>query len=198
MGCGEGFLLDRLRTHHPEWRTTGFEVSRARAEMAAERGHTVLVDAEGVVPVGQETFDVVTCCHVIEHVPDDFAYARYLKSLVRPGGYLYVETPIKLPGAWYFRRNPQAGWVLDPTHVREYRTPEAANAPLVAAGLAVVLEELTPLQLSLASAEVLLRRIVRRQATATPHLTGWRSKTLSLPRYRVQTVLARKAADSAA
>lgn len=192
VGCGEGFLLDRVGREHPSWQLTGFEVSPSRADIAAARGHRVLVDGDGTVPVAPESFDVVACCHVIEHVPDDRAYAAYLASLVRPGGHLYVETPVKLPGAWYFRRNPQAGWVLDPTHVREYRSATAANAPLLAAGREVVGESATPVQLSLASAEALVRRVLRRPARPPSQPTGWRAKHLALPRYRVQSVLLRK------
>lgn len=192
VGCGEGFLLDRVRREHPEWSLTGFEVSQSRADIAASRGHHVLVDADGTVPVEPESFDVVACCHVIEHVPDDVEYARYLASLVKPGGHLYVETPVKLPGAWYFRRNPKAGWVLDPTHVREYRSTAAVNAPLEGAGLEVVGEEATPIQLSLASAEALIRRVTRRPANRASQPTGWRAKHIKLPRYQIQSVLLRK------
>jgi 2-polyprenyl-3-methyl-5-hydroxy-6-metoxy-1,4-benzoquinol methylase len=192
VGCGEGFLLDRVTREFPSWTITGFEISRARADMAGARGHHVLVDEDGVVPVAPESLDVVACCHVIEHVDDDFEYARYLASLVRPGGHLYIETPVKLAGAWYFRRNPRAGWVLDPTHVREYRSEEAVNEPLTAAGLVVVNSELTQIQLSLASAEALVRRVLRRRPSTKSQLVGWRSKHLALPRYRIQSVLVRK------
>lgn len=192
VGCGEGFLLDRVTKQFPAWSITGFEISRARGDMASARGHHVLVDAGGVVPVEPESFDVVACCHVIEHVDDDFEYAAYLASLVRPGGYLYIETPVKLSGAWYFRHNPKAGWVLDPTHVREYRSADAANEPLIAAGLTVVDSELSQIRLSLASAEALVRRVLRRPPSTKSQLTGWRSKHLSLPRYRIQSVLVSK------
>lgn len=192
VGCGEGFMLDRVRRHHPDWSTTGFEVSRARADMAAARGHEVLVDPSGTVPVPPAEFDVVASCHVIEHVPDDVAYAEHLASLVAPGGFLYVETPVKLSWAWYFRRNPEAGWVLDPTHVREYRSAEAANAPLLAAGLDIVEERTSAIQLSLASAEALVRRVLGRPPSPRSTATGWRSRHLTLPRYRVQSVLLRK------
>jgi 2-polyprenyl-3-methyl-5-hydroxy-6-metoxy-1,4-benzoquinol methylase len=195
VGCGEGFLLDRVREHRPGWDITGFEISRYRADVAARRGHRVLVDTEGVVPVEPGSFDVVSSCHVIEHVPDDMAYARYLASLVRPGGHLYVETPVRLRGGWYFRRNPVAGWVLDPTHVREYRSAQAANAPLEAAGLEVIAYDLTPIRLALVSAEALFRRVLHVRPGAQRELTGWRAKHVRLPRYRIHAVLARRPAD---
>lgn len=196
VGCGEGFLLDRIARDHPGWDSTGFEISEERASIARSRGHKVESDPQGTLPFGPGEFDAVACCHVIEHVDDDFQYARELAALVKPGGVIYIETPVKLPGAWYFRRNPRAGWVLDPTHVREYRSPAAANAPLLAAGLEIVDEDCTPLLLSLASAEALVRRVLHRPLPPDSKPGGWRSRHLKLPRYRVQCALYRKPAGA--
>lgn len=190
MGCGEGALMDRIRDEHgTRWTVTGFEVSRVRADIAMSRGHTVLVDPSGVVPARAGSFDVVVSCHVIEHVDDDRQYAASLAELVRPGGYVYVETPIKLPGGWYFRRNRRAGWVLDPTHQREYRSADEVRARLRDAGLTVVREELTPIAFSLASADALVRRVLRAGPPSLP-ARGWRARQVRVPRYRQIGVLA--------
>jgi hypothetical protein len=58
----------------------------------------------------------------------------------------------------------------------------------------VVASELTQIQLSLASAEALVRRVLRRRPSTKSQLTGWRSRHLSLPRYRIQSVLVHKPA----
>ncbi|MBM7808015.1 SAM-dependent methyltransferase [Geodermatophilus bullaregiensis] len=192
VGCGEGALLDRLRDGYGDaWALVGYEVSDVRAELAREHGHTVLTSPDGTVPVEDAAFDVAAACHVIEHVPDDEVFARELARITRPGGYVYVETPVKLPGAWYFRRNPQAGWVLDSTHVREYRSAAAVNEVLSRAGLTVVAEELTPITYPLAAAGLLVRRVLRLpQSTSRP--SGFAARTVSIPRYRQQAVLARR------
>ncbi|SDD14995.1 Methyltransferase domain-containing protein [Geodermatophilus telluris] len=192
VGCGEGALLDRLReTYGEAWSLTGFEVSTVRAEKARGSGHTVLVSGDGVVPVEDGSFDVTTACHVIEHAPDDEVFARELVRVTRPGGLVYVETPVKLPGAWYFRRNPQAGWVLDPTHVREYRSAAAVDEVLTRGGLAVVAEDLTPITYPLAAAGLLVRRVLRLPvSTARPR--GLAARAVPIPRYRQQAVLARR------
>ncbi|NEM06647.1 class I SAM-dependent methyltransferase [Geodermatophilus normandii] len=192
VGCGEGALLDRLRAGYGDsWTLTGYEVSGVRAEMARSHGHTVHTSPDGVVPVEDGAFDVATASHVIEHVPDDGVFARELLRITRPGGFVYVETPVKLPGAWYFRRNPQAGWVLDSTHVREYRSAAAVNEVLAGAGLTVVAEDLTPISYPLAAAGLLVRRVLRLpQSTKRP--SGLAARSVSIPRYRQQAVLTQR------
>lgn len=196
MGCGDGILLSMLQdVYDGSWGLVGFEVSERRAEAARNRGHQVVVDENGTVPLGPASFDLVISTHVIEHAADDRTYAAELRRMVRPGGFIYIETPVKLPGAWYFRRNPQAGWVLDPTHVREYRSAAAVNEVLTSVGLAVVDEDLTPIRFPLAAAELLGRRILNaRRPPQTQRLTGLRAVQVPIPRYRQQAVLAQRPA----
>jgi 2-polyprenyl-3-methyl-5-hydroxy-6-metoxy-1,4-benzoquinol methylase len=135
----------------------------------------------------------VASTHVVEHVPDDAAYVREMARLARPGGVVYIETPLKLKGAWYFRRNPEAGWVLDPTHLREYRSAAEVHALLDQAGLELLSEDVTPISYPLVAAEdVLLRLLKRPQRTARPE--GMRAARINIPRYRHLGVLARKPA----
>ncbi|MPZ65610.1 MAG: methyltransferase domain-containing protein [Pseudonocardiaceae bacterium] len=196
VGCGDGVLLSVLHdAHGTGWNLTGFEVSQQRATAARLRGHQVVVQESGTVPLEPASFDLVISTHVIEHAPDDRAYARELCRMVRPGGFVYVETPVKLAGAWYFRRNPQAGWVLDPTHVREYRSPAAVNAVLMSAGLDVVDEDLTQIRFPLAAAELLCRRILKMpRPPAAQRPVGIRATQVPIPRYRQQAVLAQRVA----
>jgi 2-polyprenyl-3-methyl-5-hydroxy-6-metoxy-1,4-benzoquinol methylase len=193
MGCGEGRLLDQIRHSHPGWTLTGFELSETRGGLAREKGHHVVVERSGALPTQESSFDVVTSTHVIEHALDDRAYAADLRRMVRPGGLVYVETPVKLPGAWYFRRNPQAGWVLDPTHVREYRSAEQVNRVLTDADLQVVADELTPIRFPAASAVLLARRWLK-LPQSTRQRRGLTAAQVPIPRYRQQAVLAQRPA----
>lgn len=191
VGCGEGSLLNAVRDKVGDtWALTGFEVSEARADMARKNGHSVVV-AANEVPEDAGEFDVAVSMHVIEHVDDDRAHALDLARLVKPGGHVYLETPVKLKGAWYFRRNDRAGWVLDPTHLREYRSAAAVNKMLTDQGFEVVAEDLTTLSFPLAAAEMLVKRLAgKEQPNEEP--TGWRALGVHIPRYRQQAVLARK------
>lgn len=43
--------------------------------------------------LGEQRFDLIVCCHVLEHVPDPRRAARNIEALLRPGGLAYVSTP---------------------------------------------------------------------------------------------------------
>ena len=194
VGCGEGGLLDVVRSDVGNaWDITGFEISQTRGYRARERGHHVLVSEDGRVPLPDASADVVASTHVVEHVPDDASYVREMARLVRPGGIVYIETPLKLKGAWYFRRNPEAGWVLDPTHLREYRTAREVHHLLDQAGLVLLSEHVTPISYPLVAAEdVFLRLLKRPQRTSRPE--GLRATRVNIPRYRQLAVLAQRPA----
>lgn len=143
------------------------------------------------MPFQEGSFDVVVSTHVIEHAPDDRAHAADLRRMVRPGSVVYVETPVKLRGGWYFRRNPKAGWVLDPTHLREYRSAGAVDEVLRQAGLEIVTETLTPIRFPIAAAMLLARRVLR-LPQSRPQPDGLTAVEVPIPRYRQQSVLAQR------
>jgi SAM-dependent methyltransferase len=43
--------------------------------------------------LGREVFDLVVCCHVLEHTAAPLRAARNIEALLRPGGLAYVSTP---------------------------------------------------------------------------------------------------------
>lgn len=43
--------------------------------------------------LGREAFDLVVCCHVLEHTPAPLRAARNIEALLRPGGLAYISTP---------------------------------------------------------------------------------------------------------
>lgn len=43
--------------------------------------------------LGEEPFDLVICCHVLEHTKAPLRAARSIENLLRPGGLAYVATP---------------------------------------------------------------------------------------------------------
>ncbi len=41
--------------------------------------------------LGEAAFDLVLCCHVLEHTQDPWRAARNIESLLRPGGFVFVS-----------------------------------------------------------------------------------------------------------
>ncbi|MGH3465334.1 MAG: class I SAM-dependent DNA methyltransferase [Kribbellaceae bacterium] len=95
IGCGTGYVIDRVRQIHPEWRLVGTELfdeglEKARIRMPA--GVELSQQDATKMPYDEE-FDVVGAFDVIEHID---AAADVLAGMYRaskPGGGLLVTVP---------------------------------------------------------------------------------------------------------
>lgn len=50
------------------------------------------------IPFEDNSFDLVFCNHVLEHIPDDIHAMREIQRVLRPGGWAILQVPMK-PGA---------------------------------------------------------------------------------------------------
>ncbi|HEX4008600.1 MAG TPA: class I SAM-dependent methyltransferase [Solirubrobacteraceae bacterium] len=90
-GCGSGRTLQELVEYGA---VSGIELSEEAAELARERAlGEVEVGRLEELPWADETFDLITCLDVIEHVPDDVVALTELRRVVAPGGWLLVTVP---------------------------------------------------------------------------------------------------------
>ncbi len=48
------------------------------------------------IPLEDNIFDIVICCHVIEHVDDDAAAMREIYRVLKPGGFAVLQVPLAL------------------------------------------------------------------------------------------------------
>jgi SAM-dependent methyltransferase len=83
------------------------------------------------IPVASESFDVVLCTEVLEHVPDAIATIRELARILKLGGTLLLSAPLG------------AGLHQEPFHFYGGFTPHFYNKYLVELGFEI--EEITPL-----------------------------------------------------
>lgn len=91
VGCGNGAFLEIAR--QAGWQAQGVDPDPAAAAIARSRGFDVRVGGIEVLEEQAGTFDMVTLCHVIEHVPNPPAVLASAHSLLKPGGRLWIETP---------------------------------------------------------------------------------------------------------
>jgi SAM-dependent methyltransferase len=89
IGAATGFFLDLARGEG--WQTAGIELSDFAAAEAVRRGHQV---SSGRLTEQEITaqYDVVTMWDVLEHVDDPQRYVAAVSRLVKPGGYVAINT----------------------------------------------------------------------------------------------------------
>ena len=131
VGCATGSYLVHAQARG--WRVTGVESAAFARQEAARRTNATVVERCEDLPADQ-TFDVVTLHHVLEHVHTPVAFLR--DSIVpRVGGTLLVEVPNfdSLAARVY---GPRWRDLRPEQHVFHY-TPHVLAAVVEAAGLRV-------------------------------------------------------------
>jgi 2-polyprenyl-3-methyl-5-hydroxy-6-metoxy-1,4-benzoquinol methylase len=91
VGCGTGMFLQVARRRG--WEVVGTELSRHGAATAARDGFRVHAGEVWEADLPPDTFDVVSCWHVIEHVTDPRRFLAECYRVMRPGGTLVLATP---------------------------------------------------------------------------------------------------------
>lgn len=107
VGCGGGILSEAMAQRGAI--VTGIDMGEANLNTARlhalESG--VQVDYQHIaveeLAAGQpESFDVVTCLEMLEHVPDPESIIRACAALVKPGGYVAFSTINRNPKSYAF------------------------------------------------------------------------------------------------
>ena len=126
IGCGGGGTLDWLKqSGRAQW-TSGIELSSEAAAIARTRVDDVRCGDANVLleQFPQDSFDLILCLDVLEHLVDPWAALSKIQGLLRPGGRIItslpnvrhhsVVLPLLLRGRWEYR---DAG-IMDRTHLR--------------------------------------------------------------------------------
>jgi SAM-dependent methyltransferase len=203
LGCGDGNIIHALKQRGLLSRARqviGVDLSPQRIERFTENaGYKGIVSvAESVEQIVDCEIDLLLNTMVIEHVTDDAVLLGEIKRMLKPGGWVYLTTVLKLPGAWYFRRTPAGRWALDPTHLREYPSRQVFEQLVCDSGLELVKVNVSPLSFPVIHPLLrILNRVLRLRGVNKIFLRvgslSWLEKiTLPIPRYRTIEVVARK------
>ena len=198
LGSGGGRNSVYLRTHFREAHVVAIDLSFIRSVSCRQATGADVVCGDAMrLPFPDEAFDVILSTQVIEHVPDDRAFVREAGRILRKEGRMLISSVLRLPHGWYFYRH-EGRWVLDPTHVREYRSREQFLA-LFDGGFRLVHSAVEPIRFSPAHFVYrLLARIglVRKpdpaffsKSALAGSLERW---SLAVPGYRTITAVAQK------
>jgi 2-polyprenyl-6-hydroxyphenyl methylase / 3-demethylubiquinone-9 3-methyltransferase len=105
IGCGGGILTESLSTVSKE--VTGLDQSAEALKVATEHGiqldnppRYVLATAEDYAKTHPQTFDVIICLEMLEHVPDPSSIIAACAKLLKPQGHLFFSTLNRTPKAF--------------------------------------------------------------------------------------------------
>jgi SAM-dependent methyltransferase len=192
LGCGEGGTLKGTTRRHPSISIIGLDLSVLRARIAASMGAPTLVGDTNQLPFPESSVSLVILRHVIEHVENDVMTLREIRRVLRPNGLLYLETPLRLKGAWYVYKNQSGSRVLDPTHLREYRSTLELQQRLVESELFPVYWNVRPISFPLSHIVYrLMGRFRVPEITRSRLLAAPPRPRLIVPRYKEIQVLCR-------
>ncbi|GLR64909.1 bifunctional 2-polyprenyl-6-hydroxyphenol methylase/3-demethylubiquinol 3-O-methyltransferase UbiG [Marinospirillum insulare] len=107
IGCGGGLLSEALAQRGAE--VTGIDMGEAPLSVARlhqlESGLQIdyrQMTAEQLAKEAPNSFDLVTCMEMLEHVPDPAAVIQACATLVKPGGQVFFSTLNRNPKSYLF------------------------------------------------------------------------------------------------
>ena len=130
IGCASGAFMVTAKTCG--WEVTGVDPDPISVANARSLGLDVHQGGLEVFGGKSNVFDVITICHVIEHVHEPSDTIVDIYRLLKPGGQLWLETPnIESLGHKYYGRH----WLgLDPPRHLAVFNPSSLRTALERAG----------------------------------------------------------------
>ena len=107
IGCGGGILSESLALEGAE--VVGIDLAEAGLEVAKlhllESGLDIdyqFISAEDLTKTESESFDVITCLEMLEHVPDPSLIIEACSKLVKSNGRVFFSTINRNPKSYFF------------------------------------------------------------------------------------------------
>ncbi|HEY7906437.1 MAG TPA: bifunctional 2-polyprenyl-6-hydroxyphenol methylase/3-demethylubiquinol 3-O-methyltransferase UbiG [Wenzhouxiangella sp.] len=105
VGCGGGLLAEALA--HKGAEVTGIDLAKRALNVAKMHAHASALSidylhtsAEDLAASKPDSFDVVCCLEMLEHVPKPASVVRACAELLKPGGEVFFSTINRHPLAW--------------------------------------------------------------------------------------------------
>lgn len=107
IGCGGGILSESMARHGAT--VKGIDLGEAPLAVARIHAKEENIDidyqaiaAEDIAQQEPNSYDIVTCMEMLEHVPDPAAIVQACATLVKPGGHVFFSTINRNPKSFLF------------------------------------------------------------------------------------------------
>jgi 2-polyprenyl-3-methyl-5-hydroxy-6-metoxy-1,4-benzoquinol methylase len=91
IGAGTGAFASHMQK--AGWLVTGLEPDDLAREKAHQINQVTLLPLDELYKLSRDHYDAVTLWHVLEHVHELHSYMDRLKSLINPGGIIFIAVP---------------------------------------------------------------------------------------------------------
>ncbi len=120
VGCATGIFLKAARERG--WETWGVEINPVMAEYGRKKyGINIYCGELHQANFPQRFFDVVTCWHVLEHLPHPRETLEEINRVLKSGGLLAIETP-NLESPWAKWKGASWTYFTPPEHLYYFST----------------------------------------------------------------------------
>lgn len=137
VGCGDGRLLALFNKNGQNWDLYGIDFNANAIKLASETGITTYFGKFEEVELPQKKFDLIIMNQVLEHATDPRHIIEKVEKILKPGGYLIVETPNINSLDFHLFKNKYFGGYHFPRHFYLF-TEENLKILMEACGLGVV------------------------------------------------------------
>lgn len=91
IGCGTGDFLQTAQKNN--WIVSGVEPNPEARAISNKKTNNAIFDTAHLSLFREQSFDVITLWHVLEHVPNLEEYIQILNKLLKPNGVLVIAVP---------------------------------------------------------------------------------------------------------
>lgn len=136
LGCGEGATLALLKDKGMADWTCGVDINQTALAVARNRGVDQVIQGnieESELGIHPESYDVILCLDVLEHLVNPWKAMYVLYGMLKPGGVFVASIPnirfIKtlLPLVFMDRWQYEESGILDRTHLRFFTYTSAVE-----------------------------------------------------------------------
>ncbi len=131
VGCASGWFLSKLAEKYPHFSLVGVDIYKPAIQYGRKVYKNLdLVLADGhKLPFKNNSFDLITCTEVLEHVVEPDKVLEEIKRVLKPNGIAIIEMDsgsFLFTMAWYWWTNLRRGVWRD-SHIHTFNTKILEN-----------------------------------------------------------------------